>query len=310
MSIKRTPINYRTYYKMFIDKKSAERDKLIHYRSECINKNNSIRNDLLKDNKTYISKYNLDLTNYPELTTNNYIDGSLFKVSKGLYLNKKDDYISQPEALILYDYACRMKEIYELDIEISKISLMALLSIDKYLEIMKIYYNKVHEMMIIEGKGYDIGNNLGWICINRCKRTSNKKVIDFAATKKKEKELIEKGEKIYNKEEAHWCEENGIEYNGVDKRVYLDTEYMYEIAWIKPTVNSASKYKFEPTDYRGSKIRGLTNEELLELANRNTKNICKLPVDIKTKLTLCVQINKNLYIKFIRNEAQKSITYK
>ena len=45
------------------------------------------------------------------------------------------------------------------------------------------------------------------------------------------------------------------------------------------------------------------------MCNGDTKKICELPLDLKTKVTLCDKADKILYTKFIRNEAQKPITF-
>ena len=45
------------------------------------------------------------------------------------------------------------------------------------------------------------------------------------------------------------------------------------------------------------------------MCNGNTTKICELPLDLKTKVTLCDKADKILYTKFIRNENQKPITF-
>ena len=57
------------------------------------------------------------------------------------------------------------------------------------------------------------------------------------------------------------------------------------------------------------KYSEITNDELIELCNRDIKKICELSVDLKTKVTLCDKVNKILYTKFIRNENQKPFTF-
>ena len=109
------------------------------------------------------------------------------------------------------------------------------------------------------------------------------------------------------KEEAEWCKTHGIEYNGQDGRVFLRNEYCYEIPLLDCHIPHGSKIRFVSADYRGNALRGKTNQDLLEEADYNTEYICKLPLDIRTKLNLCIEADKTLYAKFIRNENQKPI---
>ena len=72
---------------------------------------------------------------------------------------------------------------------------------------------------------------------------------------------------------------------------------------------NGTKLKLQIGDYRHSSIRGKSNDELIAQCNSNTERICNLPIDLKTKLTLCDKADKILYTKFIRNETQTSVTF-
>ena len=134
-------------------------------------------------------------------------------------------------------------------------------------------------------------------------------MLDYAATKKKEKELIAKGERIYNKEEAEWCARNGLDYDGKDKRVFVCNEYCYQIPLINCKLPGNNNLKLEIGDYRHRSLRGKSNNEIIEMCNGDINKICELPLDLKTKVTLCDKADKILYTKFIRNENQKPITF-
>ena len=110
----------------------------------------------------------------------------------------------------------------------------------------------------------------------------------------------------YNKEEAEWCKRNNIEYDGVEFRVFKDNEYCYEFPLINCRIPNGRKYKLTVTDYRATSVRGKTNEQLIEEYKRDKNKICELPVDVKTKLSMCNEVDKTLYLNFIRNENQKS----
>ena len=99
------------------------------------------------------------------------------------------------------------------------------------------------------------------------------------------------------------------EYKAKDKRVFVCNEYCYQIPLIDCKISGGSTFKLEIGDYRHRSLRGKTNDELIELCNNNTSKICELAIDLKTKVTLCDKVDKILYTKFIRNEAQKPITF-
>lgn len=310
MSTKRTPVNFRTYYKLFMEQQCAKRNALIVNNNRLAFTIDIEKRKIIKDLKLYEEKYNIKLEEYKEFVDAVYIDGTLGKLAKGIYYNSKEDYIVTAETLLIYNFANLLEEKHDCEIELNKSNKLCQLTLKEYTEILKVYYFKVHEMMILDGCGYKMDNGLGWLCINRCKKENARRVLNFKATKEKEKEILANGGRIYNKEEAEWCKANGIEYNYTDKRVYLDLDYVYEVAWIKPVIKNASKFKFEIADYRSRELRGLDNEQIKEKANNDLKVICNYPLDIKTKLMMCISINKKLYFKFIRNETQKSIAYK
>lgn len=307
MGIKETPINVRTYYKLFISsaKKKAEitRDMLSANREELGKLNKIINNNL----QNYLNNFNIDLLKYEEFILNKYIDGRFLKMCNGAYLNKGNNYELTSDLYELLKYAKRQKEIYELEQDLNKFNRMSILTLKDYTEILRVYYTQVHKELILNGNGYAFGNNIGWICVNRCRITGNKKTLDYAATKKREEELRRQGKRIYNQEEADWCTRNGIEYKAEDKRVFRDDEYCYEIPLLGCKLPNAHKLKLKISDYRHSSIRGKTNENLIEECNEDTEKICNLQIDLKTKLTLCNKVDKILYTKFIRNEAQKSV---
>ena len=226
-----------------------------------------------------------------------------------MLINKQNDYELVGDLFTLYELASKQKEIYDLKQDIILFKKCIALSLKEYTEILRVYYTEVHKHLVLEGEGYAFSGELGWICVNRCIIDKKHPILDYSATKKREKELIEKGERIYNKEEADWCLRNGIEYKAKDKRVFICNEYCYQIPLIDCKLPNARSLEFKVSDYRHRSCRGKTNDELIELCNRDIKKICELSVDLKTKVTLCDKANKILYTKFIRNENQKPFTF-
>lgn len=304
MGIKETPTNFRVYYtcmkEYYNKRKDIANESIDTLTSEIVR----LKSDILAKEQAYKEEYDIVLSDYQEFVDNEYIDGTLHKIAQNYFT--KSDNIEQ-DLWELYNLAKKQKTIHDLRRDVEFYDKLTSLTIRQYTEILRVYYTEVQKQMILNGAGYVFEGSLGWICINRCKIDKQRTHIDFSKTKKKKAEIVANGGRLYNKEEAEWCKANGIEYNGQDGRVFLCNEYCYEIPLLDCHIPHGSKFRFVSADYRGNKLRGKTNEEILEDANYNTEALCKLPLDLRTKLNLCVIADKTLYSKFIRNENQKPI---
>ena len=69
---------------------------------------------------------------------------------------------------------------------------------------------------------------------------------------------------------------------------------------------NATAFEFNPQDYRSVELRGKTNQQLIEECGRDLNKICELPIDMKSKIHMCVEVDSMLYTNFIRNEGQTS----
>lgn len=310
MKLKQTPVSYKTYYKCMQKAFTAKIE-------ECNNEISNIKEDITKlyeklnsRLESIKSSFDVDLNKFSEFKENTYKNGIFLRTAKGMFINRKENYELVNDLYDVYLLAKKQKDIYDATKRLALYKKLVNLSLKEYTEILRTYYIKVHEKMVLEGYGYSLGQYIGWICINRVKvNKGRKKFIDYKATKLKRQELESKGIRIYNKEEADWCSKNGIEYNAVDPRVYLDNEYLYEIPIIDSKVPNATENKLEIADYRHKSFRGLSNEDIAEANNNDKNKICKLPLDIKTKLSICTKVDKTLYTKFIRNEGQKTYAH-
>ncbi|MGN1300452.1 MAG: hypothetical protein ACI4VC_03815 [Clostridia bacterium] len=309
MAIKEIPINTKVYYKLFIRNNKQKLEDSLKLLEELEEDVEVRRKNILSWIDVYINEFNFNPNQYIEFENNEYTTGRFYKAAKGLLINKQNDYELVGDLFNLYELASKQKEIYDLKQDIVLFKKCIALSLKEYTEILRVYYTEVHKHLVLEGEGYVFSGELGWICVNRCVIDKKHPILDYSATKKREKELIEKGERIYNKEEADWCLRNGIEYKAKDKRVFICNEYCYQIPLIDCKLPNARSLEFKVSDYRHRSCRGKTNDELIELCNRDIKKICELPVDLKTKVTLCDKVNKILYTKFIRNENQKPFTF-
>lgn len=309
MAIKEIPINYKVYYKLMRDRASKKISELKDYITTNTDKLKEDHNKILNNKDLIKSICKVDITNYDEFTNNEYSTGTFLKVAKGLFTNRSNNYELVSDLFDLYSFAINQRKLYEAKHNLSIQEKLYNTSLKDYNKILKDFYTEVHKRLILNGEGYTFEQGLGWICINRCILRHSKKVLDYAATKKREKELKAAGKRIYNKEEEAWCKRNGIEYKAEDKRVFRKDEYCYEVPLIDSKIKDGRKLKLTLGDYRHTSIRGKTNDELLKQCNNNTENICELPIDLRTKITLCDKADKILYTKFIRNENQESITY-
>lgn len=309
MAIKEIPINAKGYYKLFIKNNKQKFEDSLKLLEELEEDIELRHKNILSWIDVYINEFNFDPNQYIEFKNNEYTIGRFYRAAKGLLINKQNDYELVGDLFTLYELASKQKEIYDLKQDIVLFKKCIALSLKEYTEILRVYYTEVHKHLVLEGEGYAFSGELGWICVNRCIIDKKRPMLDYSATKKREKELLEKGERIYNKEEADWCLRNGIEYKAKDKRVFICNEYCYQIPLIDCKLPNARSLEFKVSDYRHRSCRGKTNDELIELCNRDIKKICELSVDLKTKVTLCDKVNKILYTKFIRNENQKPFTF-
>lgn len=300
-------IGLRTYYKNMINVNTEKRNKAKEDLNKLYKDIDVLYQDI-KSNLNEYKEYNIDLLKYPEFVDNKYIDGTFCKTAKGLFINKKGDYKLIGELHNLWRLAEKQKTIYEKESEISVYNKLLGLTFEEYSDVLKKYYFEVQRRMILNGEGYVFEGNIGWICINRSRFKTSKKKIDYAATRKRRKQLEAEGKRIYNKEEAAWCKLNGLKYNVEDDRVYQDIEFVYEIPLIDCKLPNARKLKFTTANWVGTKYKKYTYDELLKEANYDKDKVLNLPLDIRKKLNLCLKLDNVLYTKYIRNENQQSFT--
>lgn len=302
--IKETPTTYHDYYKSMIDRTSRKKDEALKVLDNLRASEFSLYERIKGDTEGY-KALGIYLSSYKEFEENKYINGKFYREINSKLI-KGDEILTTLKARIL-SLVKSQKQIYELEKQIQYYDILLNISLKEYAKIIEKFYTEVHKQLILEGKGYAFEGRLGWICINRCHLVNKAPKLNSMATKKRKEQLLAEGKRLFNKEEAEWCQANGIEYDGVDYRVWLDSEYCYEIPLIGCTLENGRKYKFTTTDYRNYKLRGKTNEQLIEECDNDIDKICELKVDMRTKLNLCVKADNGLYLKYIRNEGQKPL---
>lgn len=306
--IKPMPVHITEYFKSMRIAYTQRKDEALKEREELITEIDVLQQSIMDRHEDYL-KYKINLSNYPEFINNEYEDGSFYRMCKGAYLNKTNDYELTADLHNLLKLAEKQVRIDELKKNLELYDKILSIKKNDYIKYMREFFNEVHKKMIIEGCAYHYGHDLGDVLINRVKNTSKRRHIDYKATKLKKAEIVANGGRLYNKQEADWCEKNGIEYKAEDGRVYLNTEYIYEVFMCYMKYKDASNFSFTPQDYRSVELRGKTNQQLIEECNRDLNKICELPIDMKSKLHMCIEVDKMLYTNFIRNEGQTSYKY-
>lgn len=306
MAIKETPTNFRCYYKKMRASITEKYNKLVDEYGTAYVREKNLYQDLIKKIDKYKINHDIDLRSYKEFVENEYIDGTFYDDAKGLFINKKNNYKVIQPLYSLYKLAKMQKELHENHKTRRLYSKMLSLNLKQYARILETFYNEVHKKLIIEGCGYMFEDNIGWLCINRCKVVQgNRKLLDFQATKKNKEKLLAEGKRLWNKTEYEYAKSLGLDYDGVDYRKYVEAEYCYEFALLDTKLKLDDKIRFEPCARR-SHIEGRTDEQVIADCDNDLNKICELQIDVKRKLNLCIKTNDLLYLNFIRNESQQS----
>ena len=307
MAVKEIPTDYRVYLKQLKLRYTEQRvnaEEILKEQKDVINNlYDSIKQiivDIDKALKTSISSLE-------EFQCNKYINGTFYRTAKGLYSSKNnfDNPLHIGYIVDIYSLAKKQKDIYRLEEDIKKCDKILNLTKQDYIHILRTFYNKVHERLITKGEGYAFEGYLGWICINRCKISNKRKKLDFNATRLNKEKLIAEGKRLYNKQEAEWCKKNNIPYNAVDPRVYLNEEYCYQIPLLGCKLPNARKFKLKIADYKNRALAGKSLDDIAKDCNNDLIEVCNQPLDLKTKLNICIKLDNMLYTNFIRNENQE-----
>lgn len=313
MSIRNLPVTVSEYYNHFI-RVNSEKLKTAKENKDKISSSLSGHKEYILDHLSEYEMYcQVHVDKLDEFINAEYKNGELEKIAKNNYIkasNNGDDKMLVP-LFKLFEYSKCLKQIVKFDKQIKLLEKLVNLTYTQYAAYLYTYYSKVHEKLILEGVGYVFAHDIGWICYNRVifhETGISKRRLDYAATKKAKQALIDKGLTPYDKKTAEWCKERGIEYNGIDYKVYQTDEAFYELAYMPGKLpNFKLKYHFTASKYRGTDFRGKTIKELSDICNGDINKVFELRVDLRTKFVLALQIKPNLYLNYIRNENQESV---
>ena len=193
--IKPMPVHIREYYKAMKDAYTRKKDEALKEREELISEVIVLQQDIENRHEDYLN-YKFNLSEYPEFINNENENGSFLKMCKGAYLNRENNYELTTELHTLLKLAEKQYRIYELKVQLELFDKILSVKTNEYVRYMREYFNVVHKKMILEGCAYHFGNNIGDVIINRFKYTSNRKAIDYKATKSKKAEIIARGGRL------------------------------------------------------------------------------------------------------------------
>ena len=306
MAIKEIPTKLTEYKTACMRAYSAKKEKFVDALKEKEEESVRLHNKCVRYVEQIKQQYDVDLNSYEEFVDNKYTTGKFVRTAKGMYLKGGGEFEVIAELYEIYKYSLLLEEIHDIQEQIDLCDKILSITPEQYRTFMETFFLKVHEKLVLDGYGYVFAHNIGCICVNRVKQFSRRKLIDYKKTKERKQQLLAEGKKIYNKDEETLYNRMGLEYDGVDYRVYKDNEYNYEVCLFNCTFENASGYEFIASDWRNKDLRGKTNDDLIRECHSNPEEIVKLKVDIKTKANLCTQVDDIFYTKFIRNEDQKS----
>lgn len=306
-AIRKGPTTIKDYYTLL---KQDYKNKLERNNKdiEVETKTNINSRKKVEHSATFINnEFGINLNKYEEYTKNEHINGELYKDIKKFARNANDT-ISIRYGTLLLTYAESIEKIYKYNKENEIANKILQISYKDYCKFVKMYYYEVQKQLIINGYAYEFMGDTGCICINRCKNIGNRPIIDTKATKANKERLKKEGVELYDEKKAAFCKEHCIPYKGVEYRVFMRNEFLYEFPLLWSKLPNAFRHKFEPVDYWSSENRGKTKEDIKKEANGNLNYVCNLDITLRTKVRICNEIDETLYLNFIRNEHQTPIT--
>lgn len=306
-AIRKSPTTIKDYYRILkkdYTEKIENNKKFIDIATKT--KINSRKK--IEHSATFIkTEFNINLNKYEEYVEDKHIDGRLYGDIKKFARNANNS-IAIKYGTLLLTYAESIEKIYKYNKENELANKILQIGYKDYCKFVKSYYYEVQRQLIVNGYAYEFMGDTGCICINRCKNIGNKPIIDTKATKANIERLKKEGVELYDEKKAAFCKEHCIPYKGVQYRVFMRNDYLYEFPLLWSKLPNAFRHKFEPVDYWSAEQRGKTKEDIKKEANGNLNYVCGLDITLRTKVRICTEMDETLYLNFIRNEHQTPIT--
>jgi hypothetical protein len=294
-------VNIKDYYLRFIE--SAETDIKVYSQEleEAVELKNACKEFLDSYVNKINSKYNIDLNNFLEWSTESYnpeeklyrkiirfIDGIDFGEDRVIFYN-------------ILKYCKILKNIKDLETLIVLCEKRKNMKPSEYEGYIREFMIKVHKC-ILEGNGYKLSSGLGVLTICRweIQKDLQRPIVDHLATTKNKERLLAEGKRLWNKEDALYHAKFGLPYDGVDYRIFKNITHFYELMFLRPKVFDFNNQDFQPTRYISTKLRGMTERDYADMC-KSEEEIFNLQVGIETKLNVFLMKYPHKYVHFIRN---------
>lgn len=205
--------------------------------------------------------------------------------------------------ILLIKYCSIINNIAETEKQLALAAKKKELGFADYRYIVFKYYSKVHKFLL-QGKAYRYNSGIGTLYIDRTQVKGEGKKIDFHKTKLRKQELLAKGVKLYNQQDAAKAAFLGLPYDGVDYRVWLRAPAFYSLKFIHSKFFK-KEYDFIPISYIHQKYREYTQDQLALEVCENNEDIYNLQIDLRTKIAIYLKRNPERYIDFKRSITNK-----
>lgn len=296
-------VDITDYYKAFIDNANSDIEK---YQEE-LNTNQQV----LFSTKEYVSKYILYINHQfnINLKENFPISWNEEKYCEDEHLTDiikigLNDTVGEDRVILLQllRYSEVLKFIHNCNKKIELANNRSKISPKQYKEYLKKYYMQgVHKAMI-DGYAYRFSHGIGDIMINYWKYVDGVrgKIVDWNATNKRKKEILDAGLKLYDKEEAEIYKIRGLKYDGIPYVVYKDNKEYYDIEIANCKSFSKANIKFKHANYIPYKFRKRSPEDIASQFN-SVDEIAVQDLGIRHKLVVALEKDPTIYLRFIRN---------
>lgn len=237
----------------------------------------------------------------------------LGEIARKLYKSTPVKESSKREILIDVVVMCiDILRIRKANADIHRIEQESTISFKEYMSYVKRYYFQVQKELIA-GRGYSYGRRMGRIYIHRGRNPIGDKYkgkIDYTATRNKKNEIIAKGLRPYDKLEHEYAIKQGVEYDGIDYRVYLNNPYYYDLCWAGCILPNSSIMRLKRLKYTGKIIRknGATMEDVARELTVEEIEISEL--DLMYKVNAITTKEPHLGFRYQRHNEQEIYNYR
>lgn len=299
------------YYRDFIEEAEIEIAKATKLINDCTFDNINLKMllDPIADN--LIDRFKIVLSDYKEYTELEYNDNKdLFNIAHKEYIKAGKDIDAKDKISLIFiiKFAKNIERIHNAHDKIRVLQSRNTISCRQFEAYIKRYYLEVQKR-VLNGDCYKYTNGIGVFFINRVKNNKGKHYkgrIDYKKSRLNKERIIAEGGTPYSKNDADNAAALGIPYNGVKYIEHLHEDHLYEFCLINTVSPKGIHVKFERTDYRGTSIRNISDDEIPYMIT-SIEDIYNLDSDLRVKLVQMLKFDSSIYVKYIRNKNENKI---